>query len=79
LVGARGVVLLPLMGTSGNIRLVFAAASYGRQLVVVVNADGSVEDIDVLAAGMRDTWSALVGAHPPRDDAPAPEPPRVLR
>jgi diacylglycerol O-acyltransferase / wax synthase len=75
LLGARVEELLPLMGASGNIRLLFAAASYGGQLVVVVNADGSVEDVDVLAAGMQQTWSALVGVHPPRDDVLAREQP----
>src|SRR5579859_3875219 len=59
LLGARVEEILPLMGHSGNVRLVFAAASYCGQLVVTVNADASVQDVDLVVAGMERAWREL--------------------
>jgi WS/DGAT/MGAT family acyltransferase len=52
--------ILPLVGSTGNVRFVFAAASYCGELALVVNADGAVEDVDVLVAGMQRAWRELV-------------------
>jgi len=59
LLGARVDEILPLMGHSGNVRLVFAAASYCGRLAVTVNADASVHDAEVVVAGMEHAWREL--------------------
>jgi hypothetical protein len=58
--GARIEQILPLMGPTGNVRLSFAGASYCGELALVVNADRSVQDVDVLVAGMERAWRDLV-------------------
>jgi len=58
--GARIEDVMPIVGTAGNVALVFAALSYCGRLNLVVNADaGACPDIDVLATGMERTWEEL--------------------
>jgi WS/DGAT/MGAT family acyltransferase len=60
--GARIDDVMPLVGTAGNVTLVFAALSYCGRISLVVNADAaSCPDIDVLAAAMERTREDLVG------------------
>jgi len=59
--GARIDDVMPLVGTAGNLTLVFAALSYCGRISLVVNADAaSCPDIDVLAAAMEQTREDLV-------------------
>jgi len=59
--GARIDDVMPLVGTAGNVTLVFAALSYCGHISLVVNADAaSCPDIDVLADGMQRTSQDLV-------------------
>jgi diacylglycerol O-acyltransferase / wax synthase len=61
--GARIDDVMPLVGTAGNVTLVFAALSYCGRLNVVINADAKAcPDIEVLAAGMNRAWEDLIGA-----------------
>ncbi len=58
--GARIVDVIPIVGTAGNVTLVFAALSYCGRLNVVVNADAAAcPDVDVLASGMEAAWEEL--------------------
>jgi diacylglycerol O-acyltransferase / wax synthase len=60
--GARIDEVMPLIGTAGNVTVVFAALSYCGRISLVVNADAaSCPDIDVLADGMEQTCKDLVG------------------
>lgn len=64
--GARIEDVTPIVGTAGNVTLVFAALSYCGRLNLVVNADATAcPDIDVLVAGMDRTWAELTGATMP--------------
>jgi hypothetical protein len=68
-IGARIDDVVPLVGTAGNVTLVFAALSYCGRINLVVNADAaSCPDIDVLADGMKETYEDLVGVAAPRVD-----------
>jgi len=56
--GSKIEDVMPMIGTSGNVTLVFAALSYGGRLNMVVNADAKAcPDIDVLITGMERTWA----------------------
>jgi len=55
--GSKIEDVMPIIGTGGNVTLVFAALSYGGRLNMVVNADANAcPDIDVLVRGMERTW-----------------------
>ena len=58
--------ILPIIGTAGNVTLVFVALSYNGRLNVIVNADSDAcPDIDVLISGMQRTSEELgVRAYP---------------
>jgi len=62
LLGARILEIVPIIQLLGNIGLTLCAFSYAGQLVLVVTADANgFPDLDVLLAGMRHDWHALIG------------------
>src|SRR5579864_4565787 len=61
--GSKIEDVMPMIGTGGNVTLVFAALSYGGRLNMVVNADAKAcPDIDVLITGMERTWAEYADA-----------------
>ena len=59
LAGARLLEAVPVAPLVQDVGLGVAALSYAGELVVSVHADGSVSDLDVLAAGMSESFSRL--------------------
>jgi WS/DGAT/MGAT family acyltransferase len=57
--GVRVDEIVPLTMLAGNIRLSFSIASYCGRLIIVVNADASVDNVDLLVDGMKQSWIAL--------------------
>lgn len=60
LLGARIESVLPVVGLTGNVTVLFAALSYHGRLDVLVNADAAAcPDVDTLVDGMRAAWESL--------------------
>ncbi|MGY1701875.1 wax ester/triacylglycerol synthase domain-containing protein [Geodermatophilus sp. SYSU D00766] len=62
LAGARLLEAVPLAPLTGGVPLGIAALSYAGTLSVGINADGAVDDVDVLAAGLQRSSATLVEA-----------------
>src|SRR5262249_47519142 len=66
--GARIEEVLPIIGSAGNITLMFAALSYCGRLTILLTASAAgYPDLDVLVAGMQRSWGEFMesGARSP--------------
>jgi diacylglycerol O-acyltransferase len=70
LAGARLLAAVPVAPLGRGVPLGIAALSYAGTLQIGINADAAIADLDVLAAGVQRSFTALTDAA--RDGAPVP-------